>query len=325
VRRGVQLSGAVVVVTGASSGIGRAAARRFAEKGASVVLAARDEGSLHDAARECEAAGTRTLSVPTDVSDPEAVDALVQRAVQRFGGIDVWVNDAAVMAYGAIGEVPAEVQLQILKVNLFGQMNGARAVCPVMKDQGHGVIINVASLYGKMTSPYVSAYATSKFGVMGFSEVLRQELKPDRGIHVCTVLPGSVDTPIFRQSANYTGHPVKPVPPVISPDRVVRVIVRCAEHPRREVTVGLTHRVASWGHGLLPRLYSELAPQVMQLVAFGRGDAPKTHGNVFSPQPALAAIQGGWRHPRRRTAAAAGAATVAAGGIVTVASRRRSQ
>jgi short-subunit dehydrogenase len=322
VRRGVELSGAAVVLTGASSGIGRAAALRFAEQGANLVLAARGSDSLDEVAAQCRAAGVRAVAVPTDVADDDQVEALTARAVTELGRIDVWVNDAAVMAYGAIGEVPVHVQRRIIEVNLMGTMHGARAALPVLKTQGRGVIINVASLYAKMTSPYVSAYATAKFGVLGFSEVLRQELKADRHIHVCTIMPGSIDTPIFRHAANYTGRNIRPVPPVASPDRVARAIVRCAQHPRREVTVGQLHHLASWGHALLPRTYGELAPKAMRFVAIGKDPEPHDDGNVFMPQPDLDAVRGGWRNRPARAALAVGAvAGVAAAGAGV---RRRS-
>jgi short-subunit dehydrogenase len=260
----------------------------------------------------------RAIAVPTDVAEHEQVEALAQRAVDTLGRIDVWVNDAAVMAYGAIGDVPFEVQRRIIETNLLGTMSGARAALPHLKKQGRGVIINVASLYAKMTSPYVSAYATSKFGVLGFSEVLRQELKSDRKIHVCTIMPGSIDTPVFRHAANYTGRNIRPVPPVASPDRVARAIVRCAEHPRREVTVGQLHHIASWGHALLPRTYSELAPKAMRFVAIGKKPSPHDDGNVFHPRPELDAVRGGWRNRPARAAVTAAALAGAA-----AAARRR--
>lgn len=305
------MPGAVVVLTGASSGIGRATARRFAEGGARLVLASRGGASLEEAAAECRAAGAPTVTVPTDVAEADQVAALAARAVAAFGRLDVWVNDAAVMAYGSVGEVPLDVQRRILEVNLMGTVHGARAALPHMQEQGRGVIVNVASLYAKMTSPYVGAYATSKYGVLGFSEVLRQELKSERGISVCTVLPGSIDTPIFRHAANYTGREIRPVPPVASPERVARAIVRCARHPRREVTVGQLHHLASWGHALLPRTYGELAPRAMRLVAIGDEPSPPDPGNVFAPQPHLDAVRGGWRNRPARVAVGVG--TVAVG------------
>jgi short-subunit dehydrogenase len=319
--RGIELNGAVVVITGASSGIGRATAWEFARRGSHLVLAARDEQTLRDSAHECRAAGARAIAVPTDVADATAVDNLAHRAVGEFGRIDVWVNNAAVMAYGAIGDVPPAVQERIIDTNLLGAMYGAHTALRTMREHGEGVIVNVASLYGKMTSPYVSAYATSKFGLLGFSQVLREELKRERRIQVCTVLPGSMDTPVFQHAANYTGRAAKPPPPVGAPERVARAVVRCAERPRRRRTVGRIQQVASWGQAVLPRAYSEAVPFVMELVAIGDDARSPNDGNVFDPMPELNAVHGGWRSRSRRLPMALSVLALTAGAIGLI--RRR--
>ena len=315
-RDGIDLPGAVVVITGASSGIGRAAARRFAAEGARVVIAARSPQALAEAAAECHAAGAGdVVAIPLDVTEPDAHEQLVSRAIERFGRIDVWVNDAAVMSYGRVEDTPVITQARVVETNLFGTMWGTRAVVPVFRRQCRGVLINVASLYGKVSTPYVSAYAASKFGILGFTQTVRQELQDVDGVAVCAVLPGSMDTPIFAHSANYTGHRVKPVPPVSSPERVARVIVRLARRPRPQVQVGQLQHLASWGHAVLPRAYGSLAPGVMRFVAIGRDPQPQHPGTVFEPDPDSDAITGGWRNRRLRLSVTAGflSASAAAG------------
>src|SRR5215210_744517 len=160
-----EIEGSVVVVTGASSGIGRATARAMAEHGARVVLAARSEQSLREVAGECKALGAQALGaqalvVTTDVSDEEAVQELARRSVEVFGRIDVWVNDAGVMVYGSFEEVPADVYRRVIETNLFGQIHGARAALAQFREQGGGVLINMSSVWGRLTSPHVSAYVT---------------------------------------------------------------------------------------------------------------------------------------------------------------------
>jgi NAD(P)-dependent dehydrogenase (short-subunit alcohol dehydrogenase family) len=150
-----ELGNSVVVITGASSGIGRATAHALAEHGASVVLAARSEESLQEAAQECEEIGGRALVVPTDVSDKEAVKDLASQAADRFGRIDVWVNNAGVMAYGYFEQIPDETYRQVIETNLFGATygahDGARAALPYFREQGGGVLINVSSLWGRIS------------------------------------------------------------------------------------------------------------------------------------------------------------------------------
>ncbi|MFD6244117.1 SDR family NAD(P)-dependent oxidoreductase [Streptomyces roseolus] len=311
--------GPVVVVTGASSGIGRGVAQALAARGADVVLAARTERTLTAVARECERLGGRVLVVPTDVSDEAAVQDLVSRAVGRFGHIDAWVNAAAVWSYGRFEDTPGPVFRQIVNTTLFGQVHAARAVLPQFRSQGHGVLVNVGSLYGRLSSPYVSPYVTAKWGLLGFSEVLRQELRDAPGIAVCSVLPGAVDTPIHRHAANYVGRRIRPLPPVTSPERVVAAVVRAVDRPRREIVVGRTQRVGIWAHRLVPGLYDRLSGPVVDAFVVRRAPVPAHDGTVFAPDPLPCAVDDGWRRHDHRligralTVATAGLAALAVG------------
>ena len=304
----------VVVITGASSGIGRATAHAFAARGARLVLAARSEASLHEVAQECRDRGGQALVVPTDVSSEQQVQHLVSAAVEEFGRIDVWVGGASVFSYGTFEQTPSEVFRQVLETNFFGQVHGARAVLPVFRAQGGGVLVLIASLYSKLTSPYLSPYITSKWALLALAEVLRQELRDADGVEVCAVLPATIDTPIYQHAANATGRRPHPLPPVVDPRRVARAVVRAAQRPRRVVVVGQVQRAAVVAHALVPRVYERAVGPVMDLLALRDGPVADELGTVFAPQPGTNRVSGGWRSSRWWSvpaAVAVGAAAVA--------------
>jgi len=311
----MRLDHAVAVITGASSGIGRATAHAFARRGADVVLSSRKEDTLLDLARECELAGGRALVVAADVTDPRAVDELARRAVERFGRIDVWVNNAAVTMFARVPDMPLQDARRVLDVNIMGYLHGARAALRQMRRQGSGTLINVSSLVGVVAQPYTSVYSLSKAAVRSLSGSLRGELRLDgyRHVRVCTVLPATMDTPIFRHSANYTGREAVPMPPVYHPQRVARTIVNLARFPRREVVSGPLARTILLQHKLAPGLTERMyAVQVDKTHLSRVRPAPVTSGNLYRPgtDPKDVAVSGGWGG-RRRTAQR----TIAAGAI----------
>jgi short-subunit dehydrogenase len=313
----------VVVVTGASSGIGRATALAFAAKGSSLVLAARRETALEQVATECEARGGRALAVPTDVSDPVAVMELAARAMDAFGRVDVWVNNAAVTVWGPFQETPLEDFRRVLDVDVMGYVHGARAALPIMREQGRGVLVNVASVVGVVPQPYAHAYTMAKFAVRGLSGSLRQELRLERapGVKVCTVLPATIDTPLFQHGANYTGRAVRAMPPVYAPERVARAIVRLVRRPRREVIVGPAGRGLWLQSKVTPGLVERLMADHVDRTHLSRDDsAPDTSGNLHQPSQDAGSVDGGW-HGKRRTAVRR-AGVLAAALTATLAGRR---
>jgi NAD(P)-dependent dehydrogenase (short-subunit alcohol dehydrogenase family) len=305
----------VIVITGASSGIGRATALAFAREGARLVLAARGRDALDVVQRECARLGTESLVVPTDVTDAKAVQALADAALSRFGEIDVWINNVGVGAVGRFDVVPIEAHRRVIETNLLGHMHGAYAVLPYFRRRRRGTLINMISVGGWASAPYAAAYTASKFALRGLSESLRAELSSFDDIHVCEVYPTFVDTPGVSHGANYTGKRIKPPPPLVDPRTVADTLVELSKTPRPSVSIGSVAWPARLAHTVAPDLVGRMSTWLAD-IAFRRAHpSPISDGNLFAPSQGHA-IDGGYRASRRGSL---GGTVLAAVGVVGLA------
>ena len=249
------MSGQVVVVTGASQGIGRATALLLASDGASVVAVARNELALRSLAGDIRRTGGVADIVVADVADAAQVERVAAHAVDRFGRIDTWVNNAAVSVYAAVEELEPEEMERVVRVNLLGVMHGSRVAIPHIRRAGGGTIVNVGSALSDRAIPLQSAYVASKHGIAGFSEALRLEMaEQGSGIDVVLIMPSSMNTPLFRFARSKLGVQPMPVPPVYDPGAVAAAIAHAAEHGGREIVVGGWGKLLTIAQWLSPAL-----------------------------------------------------------------------
>lgn len=317
-----ELTGAVAVITGASSGIGRATAREFARRGTHVALAARRTGPLEQVAAECRSHGVNALAVPTDVTDPEAMQALARAAVERFGHFDVWVNNAGVYALGRVDDMPLEAIRRVIDVDLMGCFHGTRAALGHFRARKTGVIINVSSMLGALGAPYLAAYSAAKWGVRGLTQSVRQELLDLPLVDACAVLPASIDTPIFEHAGNWTGRALKALPPAYPPEKVAKRIVKLAWKPKARTVVGGAARLTVMQHLLAPRLTERTLATQVEKTHFTEGDQPPTSGNLFEPIEHGTGETGDWRRERRVRRAAVAACGAGAAAVAVAAGMR---
>ncbi|MBW3622474.1 MAG: SDR family NAD(P)-dependent oxidoreductase [Armatimonadetes bacterium] len=229
----------VVVITGASTGIGRETAIQLGRRGATVVLAARNDTALQEVAAEVEMAGGRSFIVPTDVAVWEEVQNLAEESIREFGRIDTWFNNAAVSVYATVEDTTLEEFERIMQVNFMGQVYGVKAVLPHMKRQGGGTIINMGSIESERAFPYHSAYAASKHAVKGFTDAMRLEQEREQsGITLTLIKPAGINTPFFEHTRSKLGVQPMPPPPLYEPAAVAEAVVFAAEHPRRDLIIG---------------------------------------------------------------------------------------
>jgi NAD(P)-dependent dehydrogenase (short-subunit alcohol dehydrogenase family) len=284
----------VVVITGASSGIGRATAHAYARDGAQLVLAARGRDALDVVQSECVRLGAEALAVPTDVTDAKAVQALADAALSRFGRIDVWINNVGVGAVGRFDEVPLDAHRRVIETNLLGHMHGAYAVLPHFRRRRRGTLINMISVGGWASAPYAAAYTASKFGLRGFSESLRAELSSFSNVHVCEVYPTFVDTPGVSHGANYTGKRLRPPPPLVDPRTVAETLLSLGKAPRPSVSIGSVAWPARIAHTVAPDLVARASAWMADIALRRAKPAPISDGNLFAPSQGNA-IDGGFR------------------------------
>jgi short-subunit dehydrogenase len=323
----------VVVVTGASAGLGRAIARAFGREGARVGLVARTEEALRNAAEEIRAAGGEALVLPLDLADAAAVERAADEVAARFGGIDVWVNDAMVSVFSPVAEMRADEYRRVAEVNYLGTVHGTLAALRHMRRRDAGVIVQIGSALAYRSIPLQSAYCASKAAVRGFTDALRCELLHDRsGVKVTMLQLPAVNTPQFEVVRNRLDAHARPVPPVYQPETIAEGVLYAAEEAPRELWIGWSTLKAIVGQrvapGLLDRYLARMAwdAQTTDLAPKPRQD------NVDAPLPGDRGARGIFDAIARRTSvelwlrlhrgALAAAAALAAG--LALLSRRAS-
>ncbi|OON69391.1 SDR family oxidoreductase [Hymenobacter sp. CRA2] len=233
-----KLKDQVIVITGASSGIGLVTARMAAKKGAKLVLAARSEEALRRLVQEIEQEGGQAVYVAIDVAQPAAARTIADKAQQAFGGFDTWINNAGVSIYGKVEETPIEDMRQLFEVNFWGLVHGSLEAVKHLKSRG-GALINVGSILSDITAILQTVYSASKHAVKGFTDGLRMELEMEGApVSVTLIQPAAIDTPYPIHAKNYMEREAKHAPPAYAPETVARAILHSCAAPERNVVVG---------------------------------------------------------------------------------------
>ena len=327
-----KLEDQVIVITGASSGIGLTAAELAAESGARVVLSSRNEDDLRRAVEGIRTRGGRATFVVADVADPEAVEEIGRRAIREFGGFDTWVNNAGLGLYGRSEDIPLADKRRLFDVNFWGVVHGCRTAVPHLKRHG-GALINIGSIVSDRASPLLGIYRASKQAVQGYTDALRMELEEEGApISITLIKPSATNTPFIEHAGNYMEAEPEFPPPVYAPEVVARAILRCAVKPTREITVGGAGKVLTAMGAVAPRL-TDLYMESTMFDQQKRDEPPRSDDALYESQR-----DGSRRGPTERITLNRSAYTraalsdvgraipaIAAGALLVVALRRRSE
>jgi NADP-dependent 3-hydroxy acid dehydrogenase YdfG len=318
----------VVVVTGASAGLGRAIARHFGSRGASVGLLARGVDGLHGAKREIESAGGKALALPTDVADADAMERSAAAVEREFGHIDIWVNNAMASVFSPVKEMEPKEYKRVTEVTYLGVVYGTLCALKRMLPRDQGTIVQVGSALAYRSIPLQSAYCAAKHAIAGFTDSLRCELIHDRSnIRLTMVQMPALNTPQFGWVKSRLKHKAQPVPPIFEPEVGARAVYWAAHHDRREVYVGSPTVAAIVGNKIVPGLLDRyLGRTGFDSQQTNEPEDPNRPNNLWSPVPGDHGARGTFTaraHPRsyelraslnRGWIAAAVGATIAAGG-----------
>jgi short-subunit dehydrogenase len=290
------VAGSTIVITGASSGFGRGTALELARQSANVVLAARRENVLDELASEISSAGGTAMVVPTDVSEAGDISKLLSITVERFGGVDVWINNVGIGALGLFWDIPIEDHARVVDVNLKGLIYGTHAAVQQFRKQGKGTLINIGSMDSEVPLAYQTSYAATKAAVLSLGRSLTEELRLAgcHDIKVGTIMPWAVDTPWWDHAANYTGHAPR-MTAMDDPQIVIDAIVGACTDPKEKQPVGLKGHVANISHQIFPTLTERLSAKGAQREVEKADPVPNTAGSIYQPMASGTTEGGGIR------------------------------
>jgi NAD(P)-dependent dehydrogenase (short-subunit alcohol dehydrogenase family) len=293
----------VVVITGASAGVGRAAVREFASRGANVGLLARDTEGLEAAAKEVEALGRRAVAVPTDVADPEQVEAAAERVEQELGPIEVWVNDAMTSVFAPFTQISPEEFRRVTEVTYLGFVYGTRSALKRMLPRDHGTIVQVGSALAYRGIPLQSAYCGGKHAIQGFTESVRAELYHTKSkVRLTMVQMPALNTPQFTWVLSRLPGSPQPVPPIYQPEVAARALAWAATHRRRQLWVGATTVATILANGVAPGLLDRyLGRTGYKSQQTSQPADPGRPNNLWAPVPGAHGAHGPFderAHPR---------------------------